>query len=227
MRKAERLFQLLTILRSRRQVVTAQFLAEQLQVSERTVYRDMQALSLSGIPIESEAGVGYRLKPGFSVPPLMFDEAELEALWLGVRMVQGWSDTALAEAADSALEKIRAVLPDHLHRRHTDQGEWLLVPDFHRERCSRFGDIVRAAIKAKQMLEIHYTREDGQNSSRSIRPLGLIYWGRTWCVVGWCELRDAYRQFRLDRIETLEMLERHFETSDECSLKHYLDNYCE
>lgn len=91
MRKAERLFQIITVFRSRRTVITAEQLAAQLEVSERTIYRDMQALVLSGIPIESEAGVGYRLKPKFDIPPLMFNESELEALLIGVRMVQGWS----------------------------------------------------------------------------------------------------------------------------------------
>ena len=109
MRKAERLFQLVNYLRSRRSVVTASKLAEELNVSERTIYRDIQALSLSGIPIEGEAGVGYRIRPGFNLPPIMFELDELEALRFGVRMVQAWAGRDLAQSASNALEKIQAI----------------------------------------------------------------------------------------------------------------------
>ena len=222
MRKAERLFQLLTLLRSRRQVITAQELAERLEVSERTIYRDMQALSLSGMPIESEAGVGYRLRPGFSVPPLMFDEEELEALLLGVRMVQGWSDDALGSAAGSALEKIRAVLPDRLHHRHTLQPEWLLVPDFHRSKRAQYSDQIRETIKMRVIIDIEYQREDGELSSRSIWPLGLVYWGQAWTLIAWCEIRDDYRMFRLDRIQGLVVSDNLYPEDPSRCLKHYL-----
>ncbi len=224
MRKAERLFQLLTLLRSRRQVITAQELAERLEVSERTIYRDMQALSLSGMPIESEAGVGYRLRPGFSVPPLMFDEDELEALLLGVRMVQGWSDDSLGRAADSALNKIRAVLPERLHQQHTHQPEWLIVPDFHRQNRTQHSDQIRQAIKDRCILDIDYQREDKANSQRCIWPLGLIYWGQTWTLVAWCELRNDYRMFRLDRIQDLHISDQHYPQDPNRSLQQYLRN---
>ena len=111
MRKAERLFQLVTLMRGRRLAVTAQDLAARLSVSERTIYRDMQALSLSGVPIEGEAGVGYRIRAGFDIPPLMFTETELEALLTGARMTQAWTDRDLAAAATSAMQKIAPVLP--------------------------------------------------------------------------------------------------------------------
>lgn len=222
MRKAERLFQLLTILRSRRTVVTARDLAERLQVSERTVYRDIQALSLSGVPIQGEAGVGYQLHPGFTVPPLMFDLEELEALLLGVRMVQGWSDEALGKAADRALQKIRSVLPDRLHFENAVKPEWLLVPDFHRDQSALHSDQLRAVIKQQRVVEIDYSREDQQFSTREIWPLGLVFWGKVWTLVSWCELREAYRMFRLDRIKRLLVLDRHFITTDKVSLQHYL-----
>lgn len=221
MRKAERLFQILTLLRSRRTVITAQELAEKLEVSERTIYRDIQSLSLSGMPIESEAGIGYRLKPRFSVPPLMFDEGELEALLLGVRMVQGWSGEAMGKAADSALQKIHAVLPEHLHHQYTQQAEWLLVPDFYRAHSAKFSDQLRDAIKHKNVLQIDYTREDGEQSQREIWPLGMVYWGKTWTLVAWCEKRSDYRMFRLDRINALNPMDHHFETTASCNLQHY------
>ncbi|WP_293268587.1 YafY family protein [Neptunomonas sp.] len=222
MRKAERLFQLLTILRSRRTVVTAKSLAERLQVSERTIYRDIQALSLSGVPIEGETGVGYRLHPGFTVPPIMFDLDELEALLLGVRMVQGWSDKALGKAADSALSKIRSVLPERQHFEHTAKPEWLIVPDMHREQSAPYSDQLRTAIKQQQVLEIDYRREDMASSVRRVWPLGLVFWGRAWTLVSWCELRQAYRMFRLDRIGRLHITEKLFVTTESINLQDYL-----
>lgn len=225
MRKAERLFQILTLLRSRRQVITATDLAEKLQVSERTIYRDMQALSLSGVPIEGEAGVGYRLKSGFSIPPLMFDESELEALSLGVRMVQGWSDPSLGEAADRVLQKIRAVLPENLHQKQLENEQVILVPDYHREFVSAYSEQLRELIKQQQVVELSYQREDGEKSMRPVWPLGLVYWGRVWCLVAWCELRKDYRQFRLDRIQGLVLQGRQFHPTSTCCLKHYLSQY--
>lgn len=222
MRKAQRLFQLLTLLRSRRGVLTAQHLAEQLEVSERTIYRDMEALIQSGMPIDGAAGVGYRLRPGFNVPPLMFDEEELEALLLGVRMVQGWSDDLLGRAADRALHKIRAALPDALLRRHGVHPEWLLVPDIRRQAVTRFGGEIREALRARKKLDIGYRREDGAPSQRRIRPLGLAYWGYAWTLIAWCELRGDYRMFRLDRITELKEAGETFATGPDCSLRHYL-----
>ncbi|KXI29366.1 helix-turn-helix transcriptional regulator [Paraglaciecola hydrolytica] len=222
MRKGERLFQLLNILRSRRGVVTSQEIAEQLRVSQRTVYRDIQALSLSNVPIESEAGVGYRLRPGFNLPPLMFEEDELEALMLGVKMVQGWSDVQLGDAANRAFDKIKAILPDPLHTRHHQQNGWLIVPDFHRSHVSRFSDDLRAAIKGKRQIEITYQSLEDKQSRRELWPLGLVFWGRVWTLVAWCQLRQDYRVFRIDRIQQLSQQEVKFQTSKTLSLPHYI-----
>lgn len=222
MRKAERLFQLLTLLRGRRTVITARSLAESLQVSERTIYRDMQALTLSGIPIEGEAGVGYRLKPGFSIPPIMFNAQELEALLLGARMVQRWADNELGAAADSALTKIRAILPDRLHFEHTIKPEWLLVPEYSSGENARFGEQIRAAIKAQKILKIQYKTAEDRQSTREIWPLGLVFWGNVWTLVSWCELRTDYRSFRLDRIMQLETTAKDYPHSEEINLQHYI-----
>ena len=222
MRKAERLFQLLTLLRGRRTVITARSLAESLEVSERTIYRDMQALTLSGIPIEGEAGVGYRLKPGFTIPPIMFNAQELEALQLGARMVQRWADDELGAAADSALTKIRAILPDRLHFEHTLKPEWMLVPEYSAGENARFGEQIRAAIKAQQILNIQYKTADDRQSNREIWPLGLVFWGNVWTLVSWCELRSDYRSFRLDRIMQLEITTKDYPHSEEINLQHYI-----
>jgi predicted DNA-binding transcriptional regulator YafY len=197
--------------------------AQQLEVSERTIYRDIQALSLSGMPIESETGVGYKLKSGFAIAPLMFEPEELEALILGARMVQGWSGDKLVSAADSAFTKIKAVLPESLHQSYVMEPEWLIVPDFHQSKSSVFSDDIRQAIKNKQQLMLVYEDELKRASSRQVWPLGLVFWGRNWTLVAWCTLRNDYRTFRLDRIKNLIELNDSFTTTTEINLHFYLD----
>jgi len=222
MQRAERLFQLLTLLRNRRTVMTAKQLSDHLQVSERTIYRDIQSLSLSGVPVEGEAGVGYRLSHRYQLPPLMFDRHEVDALLLGARMVNSWGDTDMAAHAKQAMQKILAVLPYHL--RHSDESLPLLVP--HMEDVQRFytahSQPIREAIRSRQKVKIDYTRADGQGSTRIIDPMGLIFWGKVWTLIAWCQLRNDYRTFRLDRINDLNVLADYFETNDSKSLKHFL-----
>ncbi|KGJ94892.1 helix-turn-helix transcriptional regulator [Colwellia psychrerythraea] len=222
MRKAERLFQILTYLRSRRNVVTAQQLAAELAVSERTIYRDIQALSLSGVPIEAEAGVGYKLKNNFNLPPLMFDEAEIEALLVGVRMVESWSNKKMATSATSALAKIHAILPDKLHQSSVQQPEWVIVPKFSQHNTEHFSEQISSAIKAFQVVTLFYQDERSQKTQREIWPLGLIYWGKTWTIVAWCTKRDDYRLFRLDRIQELTLKNSYFQLTAEINLQRYI-----
>jgi predicted DNA-binding transcriptional regulator YafY len=223
MHRAERLFQLLNLLRNRRTVMTARQMSEHLHVSERTIYRDIQALSLSGVPVEGEAGVGYRLQRHFQLPPLMFDRQEVEALLLGARMVSGWGDEQMARSANNAIQKILAVLPDHL--RHSDENLPLLVPtyDDYQKIYTAHSQTIREAIRLQRQVIIDYVRADEQFSSRQIEPLGLIFWGKVWTLVAWCQLRDDYRVFRLDRIRQLATTQETFETNDQKSLKHYLN----
>ena len=221
MRKADRLFQIVTILRSHRGAVTARAIAEQLEVTERTIYRDMQALMYSGVPIESEAGVGYRLMRGFTLPPLNFQEEELEALLVGMRMVQAWSDRALGRAATQALQKILAELPPHLKR----LGEQTQIhsPQFFVDRkVAQFSEELRHSIRQQRVIRVEYQRADGERSARHLEPLGLFYWGRTWTLVAWCRLRWEYRQFRLDRLLGVEVTEEFFELQRNKSLDHYV-----
>lgn len=222
MQRAERLFQLLTLLRNRRTVMTAKQLSDHLQVSERTIYRDIQSLSLSGVPVEGEAGVGYRLSHRYQLPPLMFDRQEVEALLLGARMVSSWGDADMAAHAKQAMQKILSVLPDHL--RHSDENLPLLVPQM--EDVQKFytahSQAIREAIRSCQHISIDYIRADGQASTRTIEPLGLIFWGKVWTLVAWCQLRNDYRTFRLDRINTLNVLTDYFETHNTKNLKHFL-----
>lgn len=220
MRRADRLFQIVQILRNKR-LVTARILAERLEVSERTIYRDIQDLSLSGVPIEGEAGVGYRLRHTLDIPPLMFTSDELEALTIGARMVKTWAGTELGHSAQSVLDKITAVIPAEL--RDNIEGSKLFSLRFNsREDIDTTLDICRKAIDRKRLLQLSYCRADGEQSRRRIRPLGLYFWGSVWSLVGWCELRDDFRSFRLDRIQTILLENAIFEDSEGQSLQDFV-----
>lgn len=208
MRRADRLFQIVQILRNRR-LVTAKALAERLEVSERTIYRDIQVLSLSGIPIEGEAGVGYALRHGLDIPPIMFSAAELEALVVGARMVKTWGGTELGRSAQSVLDKVAAVVPAELRDR-LDRSKLFALRFSRRDDLDVTLDICRKALDDKRVLHLDYRRGDGEFSQRRIRPLGLYFWGNVWTLVGWCELRGDFRNFRLDRIEHAEVLDEPF-----------------
>ena len=206
MRRADRLFRLVEILRSKR-LATGAWLAEQLDVSLRTLYRDIRDLGLSGVPIEGEAGVGYRLRYRLDVPPLLFDPAELEALLVGSRMVQAWGDRDLAQAATAALAKIHNVLPELL-RREAQQAQLFIPPQPH-DRPQHLTEL-RRAVRQRRIVRMTYKREDGELSERTLWPLGLFFWGRNWTLIGWCLLREDFRHFRVDRIEQLRLSEETF-----------------
>jgi predicted DNA-binding transcriptional regulator YafY len=220
MRRADRLFNLVLLLNSKR-AVTARELAEALAVSERTVYRDIADLSLSGVPVAGEAGVGYMMRGHYQLPPLMFDADELAALALGARMVQGWSDDELGRAGERALLKIKAVLPEGLKR--SLAGQPLLVPDFHVP-PAMVGSLgmLRRAIADDRKLRFAYTRADGETSLRTIWPLGLFFWGQSWTLGAWCELRGEYRSFRPDRMARPAMLAERFDSRGGALLEEYI-----
>lgn len=195
MRRADRLYRLIESLRGRRCVTAAQ-LAQGLEVSERTVYRDVRDLMASGVPIEGEAGVGYRLARHYHLPPLMFNSDELVALRLGAAMVGSWGDPGLGQLASNALAKIDAVLPPSAT--HAPAAR-LFVPDLHDYPVARLTPL-RQAIAAHQCIELDYCRADGELSRRRVHPLGLFFWGVSWTLAAWCEARDEFRHFRIDRI---------------------------
>lgn len=208
MRRADRLFQIIQFLRSRR-LTTAKWLAQQLEVSERTIYRDVRDLVLTGVQIEGEAGVGYALRKGYDLPPLMFNQEELTSLALGARIVQSWGDTKLAKAADQVLSKVESVLPKEL------QDSMSAIPIFSpmtglSALTSNYLQQIRQATDEKRKLELAYIRMDGTYSERTIWPLGLFYWGATWTCGGWCELRGGFRNFRVDRIKSLQVSQTHY-----------------
>jgi predicted DNA-binding transcriptional regulator YafY len=224
-RRADRLFQIIQYLQGRK-LVTAKQLAERLEVSERTVYRDVQDLMLSGVPIEGEAGVGYMLRAGFHLPPLMFSPEEMEALITGARLVKSWAGDKLAMAADQAIAKIEHILPPKLKQEIGDTR--LFAPGFHSySRHTVQMDALRTAINKRQVLRIEYLKEDGQASAREVWPLGLFFWGAVWTLAAWCELRSDYRNFRIDRIQNLREVDRKFEETSEISLQRLFEMYRE
>ncbi len=219
MRKSERLFQLVTLLQGRRTAITAQALAAELGVAVRTVYRDIQALILSGVPIDGEAGVGYRLRAGFDLPPLMFQPEEVTALLVGSRMVQAWTDPALAQAAKQAEAKILAVLTPAMLVAISRLP--YRIPAYERAESGIHG-LLRKACEARQKVSISYRDMNGQDTTRFLWPLGMVGWGDHWTLLAWCEKRDAYRNFRFDRIQDIKVLPELYPLHPQRNLEHYL-----
>ncbi len=208
MRRADRLFQLLQLIRGRR-LSTAAWLAERLQVSVRTVYRDVADLQAQAVPIEGEAGVGYRLGAGYELPPLMFSTDEARALAAAVRLAKAQLDPVLAQAAEGALSRIHAVLPTaaraavdslvlHAPRRDADPAQLQRL------------QLLRQATEARRTLFLHYRDLNEQASQRTVRPLGCFFWGEVWTLGAWCEERQGFRSFRVDRILDLTVLDQGF-----------------
>lgn len=220
MRRADRLFQIVSLLR-RKRFTTAAWLAQRLEVSERTIYRDVRDLIGSGVPIEGEAGVGYRLGKDFDLPPMMFNVDEIQALVLGARMVEVWGDDDLRRAAKSVLDKTEAVLPPKLRPRVHDTA--LFALSFRASGSAReaLGPI-RRAIDERHKLLLRYRDADEQASERVVRPLGLYFWGMTWTLGAWCELRSDFRNFRLDRITEVELRDEQFELAPPVTLDDYV-----
>jgi len=223
MRRADRLFRLVQVLRARR-FATAKSLAEALEVSERTVYRDVRDLSLSGVPIEGEAGVGYVLRKGADIPPLMFTAEELESLVVGTRFVRAFAGERLAEGAQAALMKIEAVLPPELRERAARTR--IYAPVYRDEMKLAFAariDRLHAAIEGQLVLRLVYRDEAGQASTRDVEPLCLAFWGGKWTLGTWCRLRCAFRNFRPDRIDQFDETGERFAMGDGRNLDAYLD----
>ncbi len=199
MRRADRLFQIVQHLRGGR-LVTARMLSERLEVSERTIYRDIADLQSTGVPVDGEAGVGYILREGFDLPPLMFTREEIVALVAGARMVRSMGGASMAKAAIEALIKIESVLPPSLQAQL--KSVEIHVPDRQMpERDKNMIDLAQSAVETRKVLELDYCDVEGKATRRNVRPLGLWYWGKVWTLVAWCELRNDFRVFRVDRIQ--------------------------
>ena len=208
MRRADRLFQLVQLIRGRR-LSTAAFLAERLQVSLRTVYRDVADLAAQGVPIEGEAGVGYRMRSGFDLPPLMFTADEAKALVAAVRLAQPRLDAGLSGEAESALSKILSVLPPAT--RAAAESLALYAPSWPMDPVLRDRlQAARLATEARRKLLLHYKDMHDAESRRTVRPLGCFYWGQVWTLGAWCEQRADFRNFRIDRIVAMDVLDERF-----------------
>lgn len=208
MRRAERLFQIVQLIRGRR-LSTERFLAERLEVSERTVYRDVADLMAQGVPIEGEAGVGYRMNAGFDLPPLMFTRDEAQALVAAVRVARSRLDIGLATHSDNALSKILAVLPP-AERAAAESLAVYAPPVGPDERTRTQLQALRTAAEARRKVRLDYLDLKDRRSERIVRPLGCFYWSEVWTLAAWCEKRDGFRNFRVDRIEALQTLDERF-----------------
>jgi len=220
MRRADRLFEIIQHMR-RKPTVRARELADALEVSERTIYRDVQDLMASGVPIEGEAGIGYVLRAGYDLPPLMFKEQEIEALVLGARMVESWGDSELAVAATDAIAKIEAVIPDRLRGYMANTA--LLAPSAYGIepiRCDL--GALRRAVRSQLKVRFHYNDVLRQRSERTVRPLSLAFFGPVWLLAAWCELRVDFRTFRLDRMEDFEVTGERFRLERGKTLQDFL-----
>lgn len=200
MGRTQRLLTLMDALRRHRRPVTAATLAGELSVSVRTIYRDVQSLIGLGAPIDGEAGLGYLLRGGFFLPPLMFDEDEIEALVLGARWVERQQDPALADAARNALAKIAAAAPKNLRDAMAETGLW--APPGLAPRAINLQPI-REAIRREQKLAVSYVDGNGQATERTIWPIGLAFYEGRETIAAWCELREGFRHFRTDRVGVL------------------------
>lgn len=208
MRRADRLFEILQILR-REGTVNAATIAAELEVSRRTIYRDIQDMMASGVPIDGAAGVGFVLRPGYDLPPLMFKEAEIEALLLGARIVQSWADPELGRAAGDVIAKVREVLPAAV-RSHIDALSMWAPQDHESKPITIDQAAVRLAIRHRQKIRFQYRDLQEKTSQRTVRPLIMAFYGPVWLLATWCEQRDAFRVFRLDRMSALEVLDERF-----------------
>lgn len=212
MRRADRLFLIIHALQGRRTALAARRLADTLGVSLRTVYRDVADLQTSGVPIEGEAGVGYLLRKGSDIPPLMFTAEELEALVVGTRFVRAFAGERLARGAQAAMLKIDAVLPADLRGRA--ERSRVFVPQRWYEAKSGAVDALHEAISAHRVLRIVYRDEAGKESTREVEPLCLACWGRVWTLGAWCRMRRDFRNFRPDRMQFAATGETFAETTE-------------
>lgn len=201
MRRSDRLFDIIGILRDGK-LHRAQDIADRLEVSVRTIYRDMDTLAASGIPVEGERGVGYMVREQITLPPLNLTPTELEALNLGMAIVAEAADPELKAAAQTLADKIDAVLPVGTIA-EADAWKFAVYPFADAARGLAHMPPIRAAIKARQKLRLSYRRIDGELTERTVRPLHMEYWGRVWTLTAWCELREGFRVFRIDLIEAV------------------------
>ena len=213
MRRADRLFDIIQRLRTAKRPVTATALARTLEVSLRTVYRDIATLQARRVPIEGEPGIGYELRRGFDLPPLMFTSEEIEAVAVGVRMIARTGDRSLQQAADSVLSKVAVVLP-HVLRDHLTGVPVFVSPSGAPVPAEVDFAVVRQAIREQRKLRIAYADQKAVRSQRTIWPIAVAYYVEATLIGAWCELRTDFRNLRVDRIVRAEVLEARFQADN-------------
>lgn len=221
MRKAERLNEIVHHLRRMHQAITAHTLAHVFEVSPRTIYRDIQDLIDAGVPITGEAGVGYMIDKKYHLPPIMFDADEIEAIALGIEMVSNWTDETFARKAKSAYQKIQATLTAPMIHELT-QISTFSAPSHYKIPWEVNFTEIRECIRRKQYVSFHYIDLNNRESERTIRPLALISFSPVWLLAGWCELRQDFRNFRLDRVSQFNALAQRFSDEKGKTLSDYL-----
>ncbi len=222
MRRADRLLRVIQLLRRHRRPVTGRVMAEELEISLRTLYRDIADLITDGVPIRGEAGVGYVLGEGYDLPPLMFKADELEAVMLGLRWVAKRGDPDLARAALDTAAKIGTVLPANLKPFLYDSS--LIASPFSKNTEDRIDmAAVRKAIREQHKVSIHYRAEDGAESSRIIWPIGISYYDAQRIIIAWCEMRQGFRSFRTDRVIASEVLKEKYKERRKALLSKWQD----
>ena len=220
MRRADRLFRIIQVLRRKRRPVTAQEIAEEKEASPRTIYRDIAQLMADRVPIRGEAGIGYVLEGGFDMPPLMLTADEIEAAMLGAQWVMARGDAGLARAAADLVAKIGAVIPDHL-RPILVEPSAAAAPS-----ASAVADVIdmarlRTAIRAQGKIRLGYRDEKSAETARIIWPIAVLYWERVRLVAAWCEMRKAFRHFRTDRIAALTLIDKRYPRRRQAMLKEW------
>ncbi len=221
MRRADRLFQIIQIFQRQRSVITADRIAEELEVSTRTIYRDIADLIGSKVPIRGEAGTGYLLERGFDMPPMMFSEEEIDAIMLGVQWVRANGDPAIQRAAEDVLTKVESILPENRQELMQYARHVIPVP----EENTTIGvsmPVVRQCIRSYIKARTVYRTPSGDQTSRIICPLVIVFFGNIQLLVAWCELRKDFRNFRMDRFEVFDKLDSRFSRASFDGLEAYM-----
>lgn len=224
--RTTRLFSILDELRSRRLPVSAEVLAELLNVSVRTIYRDMVTLQTMGAPVRGESGLGFQIEDGTFLPPLHFAPDELDAILIGMRMVQSHADTKLADAASRALNKIGAVLPDHYDHLFLDSPLLVHSPASNKQPLQ--GDILSElceVIRDKERIEINYVDGNGGKTNRYVRPLGVVCFDSVWLFIAWCDLKCDFRNFRVNRVRSISRTGEIFKDKQGEGFKDYIRSF--
>ena len=227
MNRIDRLHAILTTLQSKR-IVKAEELAKKFEVSNRTIYRDIRALEAGGVPIGAEAGVGYFIADGYHLPPVMFTKEEGRALLMAGKLMEKISDPAVSHSFQEALTKVRAVLDNEKKDELQGLEERILVNPFPLTAPTQANPIleqVKEALVQNRVIEMdYYSNYKGEHSRRQLEPIGLTFYQNHWHLIGFCRLRQDYRDFRVDRISKLQVLSERFKPFQHPSLKEYIDS---